>query len=103
MDLPPGGVQFTDTAANLLKRNNWQGTLFLSTTYFNAKLVPSFFWLRDFTGKGDFFRIQTTYAWSNNWLATVGVMLLDGKRPNVSFQAFDNKDNVFFKITYKWG
>jgi hypothetical protein len=101
-DLPGGGAQFTDTATNLLKRNNYQMTLYLSTTYFNAKLTPSFYWWRDITQKADFYRFQLTYAWSSHWLATLGLVLLDGNRQNVGFEPFDNKDYIDFKLTYKW-
>ena len=101
-DLPGGNAQYTDTGTNLLKRNNYQGTLFLSTTYFNAKLTPSIFFWRDFTGKADFWRFQVTYDWSSNWRGTVGAIFLDGRRENVSFEVFDQKDYFFLKLTYKW-
>ena len=102
INLPGGGAQFTDTGTNLVKRNNYQGTLALSTTYFNAKLAPSIYYWRDFTQKADFMRLQATYYWSSHWLATVGLVLLSGARPNVGFEPFDQKDYIDFKITYKW-
>ena len=74
----------------------------MSTTYFNAKLAPSIYFWRDFTQKSDFLRLQATYYWSSNWLATVGLTLLDGSRQDVGFQPFSNKDYVDFKLTYKW-
>ncbi len=102
VDLPGGNTQFTDTGSNLLKRNNYQATIFLSTTYLNAKLAPSIYFWRDFTQKADFMRLQLTYYWSSHWLGTLGLVLLDGTRQNVGFEPFDNKDYVDFKITYKW-
>ncbi len=102
IDLPGGGAQFTDPGTNLLKRNNYQGTLAISTTYFNAKLAPSVYYWRDFTQKADFLRAQVTYYWSSHWLGTLGVVLLDGTRQNVGFEPFDQKDYIDLKITYKW-
>jgi hypothetical protein len=99
---PGGGSQYTDTLANTLKRNNYQATIAMSTTYFNAKLAPSIYFWRDFTQKSDFMRLQCTYYWSSNWLATAGLTLLDGSRQDVGFQPFSNKDYVDFKLTYKW-
>ena len=102
IDLPGGGAQFTDANTNLLKRNNYQATLSISTTYFNAKLAPSIYYWRDFTQKSDFWRFQATYYWSSHWLATVGLVLLDGTRQNVGFEAFSNKNYIDFKLTYKF-
>jgi len=106
-DLPsgvkPGGeVQYEDTATNFLKRNNYQWTLSISTTYLNAKLSPSIYWWRDCTQKSDFYRFQVTYAWSSHWLATLGLVLLDGQRKNIGFEPFDNKNYIDLKVTYKW-
>jgi hypothetical protein len=77
-------------------------TIFLSTTYFNAKLAPSVYYWRDFTQKSDFLRFMVTYFWSSNWLATGTFNLLGGSRTDVGFEPFSNKSYFDFKITYKW-
>jgi hypothetical protein len=99
---PGGGSQYYDELANTLKRNNYMATIFLSTTYFNAKLVPSVYYWRDFTQKSDFLRFMVTYFWSSNWLATGTFNLLGGSRTDVGFEPFSNKSYFDFKITYKW-
>jgi hypothetical protein len=86
-----------------LQKNNWQTTLSVSTLYLNAKLTPSVFWWRDVTNRADMIRPQVTYDYSDNWRYTIGAMFLDGAKPLKSFELFDNKDYLFFKVSYKWG
>ncbi len=83
-------------------KNNYLVTLLLKTSYLNAKLTPSFFWLRDITQQADLFKVEVDYDYTSSWRGTVGMLLLDGSQKNKGFQVFENKDYVFFKITYKW-
>jgi hypothetical protein len=86
-----------------LKKNNYQTSLMINTQYLHSKLTPSFFWLRDINSKSDFFRFQLVYDYSNKWHFTIGALLLDGEKKGQGFQLFDNKDQIYFKISYKWG
>jgi hypothetical protein len=86
-----------------LKKNNYQTTLLINTSYFHNKLTPSFFWLRDINSKSDMFRLQLVYDYSNKWHFTLGSLLLDGSKKGQGFQLFDNKNQIYFKISYKWG
>jgi hypothetical protein len=86
-----------------LKENNYMTSLMIKTSYFNAKLTPSFFWLRDITNQAEFFKVEVTYDYTSNWRGTVGTLLLDGHKKGQGFEVFDNKDQVYFKITYRWG
>jgi hypothetical protein len=94
----PSGYGFAN-----LEKDNYQATLLIKTSYFNAKLVPSFFWLRDITTKSDFFKLELMYDYTHNWRFTLGSLLFRGEERNKGFEAFDNKNQVYFKITYRWG
>jgi hypothetical protein len=86
-----------------VKKNNYQTTLMISTQYLHSKLTPSFFWLRDINSKSDFFRLQLVYDYSNKWHFTLGSLLLGGNKNGQGFDLFNNKDQIYFKISYKWG
>jgi hypothetical protein len=86
-----------------LKKNNYQTTLLINTSYFHNKLTPSFFWLHDVNSKSDFFRLQLVYDYSNQWHFTLGACFLGGDKSGQGFQLFDNKDYIYFKVSYKWG
>lgn len=85
-----------------LEKNNYQATLLIKTSYFNAKLVPSFFWLRDITTKSDFFKLELMYDYTHNWRFTLGSLLFRGELRGRGFEVFDNKDQIYFKVTYRW-
>jgi len=81
---------------------NW--TLFLSSMYLNAKLVPAVFWWHDADFHSDFLQFKVTYDYTNNWKITAGTNLFNGSQHDGNgFDAFNSKDAVFFKISYKWG
>ncbi len=86
-----------------LKKNNYQTTLMINTSYFHNKLTPSFFWLHDVNSKSDFFRLQLVYDYSNKWHFTLGSCFLYGKKEGQGFELFENKDYIYFKVSYKWG
>jgi hypothetical protein len=86
-----------------LKQDNYQSTLGINTSYFHNKLTPSFFWLRDWRSHSDMIRLQLVYDHDYRWHFTVGALLLDGCKTGQGFQLFENKDQLYFKISYKWG
>lgn len=94
----PSGHDLVD-----LEKDNYQATLLIKTSYFNAKLVPSFFWLRDITTRSDFFKLELMYDYTHNWRFTIGSLLFRGEERGEGFEVFDNKNQVYFKITYRWG
>lgn len=94
----PSGKTLTD-----LRRNNCSGSLYIATSYLNAKLVPSLFWLRDQTRKADMLRMQVDYVRSHHWIFRTGVMLFSGSHPGGSFRAFSHKDHVYVSVSYRWG
>lgn len=90
------------TGGTPVKENNYQTTLMISTSYFHNKLTPSFFWLRDINSASDMYRFQLVYDYSDKWHFTLGALLIDGFKKAQGFQVFDNKDQIYFKIGYKW-
>ena len=95
-DYPPYGL-------SSVEKNNYMATLLVKTAYLNAKLAPTFFWLRDITNQANFFKVEMLYDYTSNWRFTLGTLFLDGNRTGKGFEVFDNKDQVYFKITYRWG
>ena len=93
----PSGYDLVD-----LKKHSYAVTLLIKTSYFNGKLVPSFFWLRDITTRSDFFKLELLYDYTHNWRFTLGTLLFRGEEKNKGYQVFDNKDQIYFKVTYRW-
>ena len=88
-----------------LKKNNYTATCGVSTSYFHNKLAPSVFYYRDINSKSDYWRLQLIYD-PTQYLRFAFVTMFfhgDNKEDYKLFQLFDNKDQFYFKITYKWG
>jgi len=86
-----------------LKKNNYQTFLTINTSYFHNKLTPSIAWMYDINSKSGMFRPQLVFDYTNKWHFTLGATILHGRERNEGLQIFDNKDQVYFKISYKWG
>lgn len=108
----PSGPDWFDTALTRVGKHNWLATLYIDTVYFNAKLRPSIFWIHDFEFKGDYFLPQVMYDWSTNWRFTLGALIWAGNKlpgwengsfkSNNGFELFKHKDQIFFRVTYRW-
>jgi hypothetical protein len=85
-----------------VEKDNYTTTLAISSSYLNARLTPSVFWMHDINNRADFFKLQLSYIYSNNWRFILGAMLLSGEEKGKSFDLFRNKDQVFCKIEYRW-
>jgi len=103
----PHNEEWFDAAGARVTKHNWITSLYISTAYFNSKLVPSLYWMHDFETNSEYFRLQVTYDWKTSWRFTIGSMLFaaeklpDFKEGN-GFSAFDHKDQIYFKVSYKW-
>lgn len=86
-----------------LKEDNWMTTLMISTSYLHNKLTPTFFWMRDITTRSDMIRLQMDYDMTHEWGFTLGALFFDGDDDQRGFGMFENKDYVYFKISFKWG
>jgi len=86
-----------------VEHDNYVYTLMVGTKYFHEKIVPQVFWLRDQTNQADMIRLQLSYIPTDRWSYTVGTFLLDGREGNKGFDVFENKDYVWFKVSFKWG
>ena len=86
-----------------VQEDNYMTTLMINTSYFHNKIAPSFFWMHDVDNHADMYKLQLTYDYSNKWRYTLGALFLNGQEPGNSFQVFENKDYLYFKISYKWG
>jgi hypothetical protein len=87
------------------REDNWMTTLMISTSYLHTKLQPSFFWLRDWTGRSEFFRYQVIWEHSSTWKFTLGALFVNGSKVNNltnNLQPLVNKDNVYFSVAYKF-
>jgi hypothetical protein len=101
VDYPSTGHIGTYTG-DILYQNSWQTSLMISTSYWSNKLMPSFFWLRDWSGEAEFFRPQLSYEFALDWKATVGAILVHGSKVTQSYEPFDHKDHVYLTLSYKF-
>jgi hypothetical protein len=83
--------------------DTYVSTLMINTSYFNNKLEPMVFWMRDWWTHSDFFKYQLTYSPNAHWSYAAGALILGGNHTDQGFDVFDNKDQIYFKISYKWG
>ena len=95
MDYPLGGLT--------VQEDRYTTTLMISTNYFHGKINPSFFWMRDVDNHADFYKLAVKYKPTHEWEYALGAVFLEGQEPGNGFQVFDNKDYLYFKLTYKWG
>jgi hypothetical protein len=110
--LPSGPQDWFDTALTRVGRHNFLTSLYIDTVYFNAKLRPSIFWIHDWEFKSDYFLPQVIYDWSSNWRFTLGALIWAGDKlpgwengsfkSNNGFELFKHKDQIFFRVTYRW-
>ncbi len=98
-DLPKGLKEGFDM---YLEDNNYLYSLMVMTQYYHGKINPSFFILHDQTNRAQFVRAQLTYDRSHKWHYSIGAIWLNGSEPG-GFNVFENKDYLFFKISYRWG
>jgi hypothetical protein len=108
-----GGPQdWFDTALTRVGKHNLTTTLYIDTVYLNARLRPSFFWIHDWEFNSDYFLPQVMFDWSYNWRVTLGALIWAGKKlpgwengsfkSNNGFELFKHKDQIFFRLTYRW-
>ena len=94
---------YPDAGIATVEDRNDAFTFVADTNYFNNKLTPSVAYQHDFTYKANFYRLALTYEPNSSWSYTIGALLLDGDEEGKSFEVFDNKDYIWFKIQYQWG
>jgi len=86
-----------------LKQNNYQTFLSVNTQYFHGKLTPSFTWIHDINSNSNYFIPKLVYDYDYHWHFTLGAQLFKGAKEGEGLQLFDNKNQIFFKVAYKWG
>ena len=84
------------------EKNNYAASLMLSTAYFNDKLMPKLFVIRDITNRAYWTRLELGYTENHRLSYTVGAQFLGGSDQGKSLNVFENKDHIFAKITYKF-
>ncbi len=83
--------------------DSYIATLFVSTSYFNGRLVPEIAAAYDISNKGHLVIPAVTYAWSNEWTYSLEMAFLGGEKENQSLWLFRKKDYIAVKVKYKWG
>ena len=82
--------------------DNYLASLMISTSYYLNKISPSFFWLRDVNNRANLFKYQVVYDHTDYWRYTIGALFLSGVETTKGFDVFENKDYIYFKISYRW-
>jgi len=86
-----------------LKKNNYQTFLSVNTQYFHGKLTPSFTWIHDINSNSNYFIPKLVVDLDYHWHFTLGAQLFKGAKEGQVFNLFENKDQIFLKVAYKWG
>ncbi|OPY76809.1 MAG: hypothetical protein A4E65_03062 [Syntrophorhabdus sp. PtaU1.Bin153] len=87
---------------DIVYKDNYTTTLMVSTTYLHNKLQPSIFWLRNWSNRSEFVRPQISYEYSDTWKYTLGGIVFIGEKEGQGFEPFNNKDQVYFTVSYKF-
>ena len=85
------------------KKNNYQTFLTLSTSYFHNKLTPSATWIHDVNSNSNYGILKLVYDLDYHWHFTLGGQFFRGAKENQGFNVFENKNQIWFKVAYKWG
>jgi hypothetical protein len=86
-----------------LKKNNYQTFLTLSTSYFHNTLTPSVTWIHDVNSNSNYGILKLVYDLDYHWHFTLGGQFFKGAKENQGFNVFENKNQMWFKVAYKWG
>lgn len=101
MDYPPAG-HVGDPVTAIQYQDTWTTSLLVNTTYFHTKLQPSFFWLKDWSSRSQFFKPEVSYEYDDHWKYTVGAIIVSGEKAPQGFQSFNYKDYVYFTTSYRF-
>ena len=85
------------------KKNNYQTFLTLSTSYFHNTLTPSVTWIHDVNSNSNYGILKLVYDLDYHWHFTLGGQFFKGAKENQGFNVFENKNQIWFKVAYKWG
>jgi hypothetical protein len=102
MDFPSNTKEIWGGGLAPLRENSYTTTLLVTTSYLHNKLSPSVFWMNDRTNHANFFRYQLVYDYTDAWHFTAGAMKFNGDKKNRGFELFRDKDQLYFKLGYKW-
>jgi hypothetical protein len=103
MDHPSLLENVTTPGGTPVKENTYQTFLTVNTSYFHNKLTPSVTWIHDINTNSNFLITKLVYDYSNKWHFTLGAQFFNGAKQGQGFWVFDNKNQVWFKVAYKWG
>jgi hypothetical protein len=100
----PDDVKLTDVDDNFLPDvDYYSGTLVLSTSYFNGKLIPQVAGAYLFNNEASLLLTSLTYLMSNTWHFGIEAVFLGGNKPNVPLWLFRKNDYISLKVKYNWG
>ena len=86
-----------------VKENNYETFLSVSTSYFHNKLNPSLTWIHDINSNSNYLIPKLVYDLDYHWHFTLGAQLFKGAKEGQGLQPFDNKNQIYLKVAYKWG
>jgi len=84
-------------------RDQYSASLVLSTSYFNAKLVPTLAMAYLFNNQASLLLPSLAYLMNNTWNFSIEAAFLGGSVKNVPLWIFRKNDYIAFKVKYSWG
>jgi len=94
-----GGLD-TVHVVDQLQKDTYLASAYIQTTYLNAKLVPSFAYLRDFSNQAELMLLGLSYSPTSRWSYSASYGYHNGDDLGQSLEVFKNKDYIAFKVRY---
>lgn len=86
-----------------VQESNYNTAMSLSSSYHAGQITPSFTWIQDWTNDSNIMKPTISYVPSYRWSFSLGVTFFSGRKKGQGLEIYDHKDNVSFKVQYKWG
>lgn len=88
------------TIADKPNSENLAFSMYVDTSYLNAKIIPHIAYLNDTSNEGNLLLVGVSYSPSTRWSYSLDTGFFWGYDENESFHLFKNKDYISAKIRY---
>ena len=103
MDFPKNDYLWGTAPGDRLYQNNYISSVMVNTNYFHNKLTPSFFYMRNWTQRGQMYKVELAYEPDSTWRYALGALWIQGDQDkDLGFATMSHKDQVYFNIKYRF-
>ncbi|MBT8342374.1 MAG: hypothetical protein KJP07_20415, partial [Desulfatitalea sp.] len=101
-DIDPGEDKRISSTEGPVQKYNHMTSVSVNTNFWASRIVPTLAWNHDWTNRGYILKPIVSYAYSNHWMFTLSGTLFGGRKQGQSYEVYDHKDFVSFKVQYKF-